>query len=436
MTLFMHVCVFGLWHLGCVTAACAAEKFPVVACDPSASAIAELEAGRPPLFEPGLKELIQSQATAGRLTFTADAQEAASRADVIWISFDTPVDENDAADFDFVARQIRSIFRAIPEGATVLISSQVPVGFTAAMAAEFRKAFPHKSAGFAYSPENLRLGAALDCFRNPQRIVVGVRSEADRRRLEPLFGEFTNCIEWMSVESAEMTKHALNAFLANSIAFINEVASLGELVGANAKEVERGLKTDIRIGPRAYLGAGGAFAGGTLARDVSALAALADRTGIPAPLLKAIYSSNQAHQEWPRRKLRQLLGDLNGKRIAVLGLTYKPGTDTLRRSAAVELCRWIAAQRASVQAYDPAVRQLPAELDGIASMCGGAGEALIGADAAVITTEWPEFKNLSFDDLQSMRRQIIIDPNHFLEASLSNQPGLVYAAVGRPGEPR
>src|ERR1043166_6456874 len=146
----MRVCVLGLWHLGCVTAGCVAEKFPVVACDPSASLIADLQAGQPPLFEPGLKELIQSQTAAGRLTFTADVQTAVSRADVIWISFDTPVDENDAGDFEFVARQIRDVFRAVPEGATILISSQVPVGFTAAMEAEFREIFPQKSAGFAY----------------------------------------------------------------------------------------------------------------------------------------------------------------------------------------------------------------------------------------------------------------------------------------------
>ena len=429
----MRICVFGLWHLGCVTSACVAQEFPVTACDPDAATLAGLVNGEPPVFEPGLKELSASQVAAGRLTFTADISQAVAGAGLVWITFDTPVDENDVADVEFVADRVRSIFPDLPNGALVLISSQVPVGFTARMESEFRSAHPGRQAGFAYSPENLRLGTALDSFRKAQRIVVGVRSERDKKTLEAVLGRFCGQLEWMSVESAEMTKHALNAFLANSIVFINEVASLGESVGADAKEVERGLKSDIRIGPRAYLGAGGAFAGGTLARDVSALGALADRTGVPAPLMKAIYSSNQAHKEWPRRKLRQLLGDLKGKTIAILGLTYKPGTNTLRRSTAVELCQWLAAQGAVAQAYDPAVRQVPQELSGAVSARGSIREALAGADAAVVATEWPEFKNITRDDLQPMRKQVILDPNRFLDASLRETAGPIYAAVGYAG---
>ena len=426
----MHICVFGLWHLGCVTAACAAEEFPVTACDPDASTIARLENGEPPVFEPGLQQLIAAQVASGRLTFTSSIHGAVSTADIVWVAFDTPVNEEDQADTAFVADRIRSIFPSLSDGAVVLISSQVPVGFTAGMESEFRSAFPQREVAFVYSPENLRLGAALDAFRKAQRIVVGVRRLQDRQRLEPVLHRFCACLEWMSVESAEMTKHALNAFLANSIAFINEIAAVGESFGADAKEVERGLKSDIRIGSRAYLGAGGAFAGGTLARDVSTLGSLADRAGVPAPLLKAIYTSNQEHKQWPRRKLCQLLGDLHGKTVAVLGLTYKPGTDTLRRSSAVELCRWLAAQGATAQAYDPAVRRVPPEVQGIVTVFDGARAVLTGADAAVVTTEWPEFKTLSSDDLRFMKRPVVIDPNRFLDPSLRSAGGLIYAAVG------
>ncbi len=385
------------------------------------------------MFEPGLKELLISQVAAGSLTFTAERHEAVGGADVVWVTFDTPVDDGDVADVEFVARQIRSIFPDLSEGALVLISSQVPVGFTARMEAEYQGAYPHRPVGFAYSPENLRLGTALDSFRKAQRIIVGMRRQEDRCRLEGLLTRFCSCLEWMSVESAEMTKHALNAFLANSIAFINEIASLGEFVGADAKEVERGLKSDIRIGPRAYVSAGGPFSGGTLARDVSALGELADRAEIPAPLLKAIYESNQAHKSWPRRKLRQLLGDLRGKRVAVLGLTYKPGTDTLRRSMAVELCRWLSTEGATAQAYDPMVRRLPPELSEHARLCGSILEALDGVDAVVIATEWPEFKSISYDDLRRMRGRAVIDPNRFLNASIRQAGELTYAAVGYRG---
>ena len=188
--------------------------------------------------------------------------------------------------------------------------------------------------------------------------------------------------------------------------------------------MERGLKSDIRIGPRAYLGAGAAFAGGTLARDVSTLSALAGRASVPAPLLRAIYTSNQEHKEWPRRKLRQLLGHIDGKTVAVLGLTYKAGTDTLRRSSAIELCRWLHRQGATVRAYDPAVPHLPSELSETITVFDGVRAALTDADAVVITTEWPEFKKISHDDLKFMRA----------ESSYRSQPvpGHFYARCRRP----
>lgn len=426
----MRICVFGLWHLGCVTAACVAEKFTTVGCDPDRQTVTNLAAGHPPIFEPGLEDLITRGAGAGRLTFTSDPREAVEGAEVVWIAFDTPVDDEDTADVEFVARHIRGIFPHLSEGTMVLISSQVPVGFTSRIEEEFRSAHPDRRVGFAYSPENLRLGTALESFRRPQRIVVGVRPSEDRTRLEMLLGSFCSSLEWMSVESAEMTKHALNAFLANSIAFINEIAALGEAVGADARDVARGLKSDARIGPRAYLNPGGAFAGGTLARDVSALGELANRAGLPAPLLKAIYTSNRAHADWPRRKLQELLGDLAGTRIAVLGLTYKAGTDTLRRSAAVELCQWLHSQGAAAHAYDPAVRAVPIEMKGFVQAGASIREALNGADAAVIATEWPEFRTISYDDLVPMRRRILVDPNRFLDSSLRNDARLLYAAVG------
>jgi UDPglucose 6-dehydrogenase len=432
----MKVCIFGLWHLGCVTAACVSEHFPVIACDPDAQTIAGLVAGNLPISEPGLKDLVQAQTSAGRLAFVSDFRSAVAGADTVWVTFDTPVDEDDNADIEFVASQIRGIFRSLTKGTLVLISSQVPVGFTARMEADYRAAYPEGGVSFAYSPENLRLGKALGAFRQAERIIVGVRSEGDRQRIERLLTPFSGRLEWMGVESAEMTKHALNAFLANSVAFINEIAILGESAGADAKEVERGLKSDVRIGPRAYLSAGGAFAGGTLARDVSALRTLADRSGLSAPLIGAIAASNQAHKDWPRRKLRQILGELSNRKIAILGLTYKPGTDTLRRSSAVELCRWVAAQGGVVQAYDPAIHSLPPELGRVVRLCASSSDALDGAHAAVIATEWPEFGKLSLQDLGPMQTRIILDPNRFVDEAVREDSSVVYAAVGYQRGPK
>jgi UDPglucose 6-dehydrogenase len=284
---------------------------------------------------------------------------------------------------------------------------------------------------FSYSPENLRLGKAISVFSQPDRVVIGVRAEKSRKVFAELLAPFTDHIEWMSVESAEMTKHALNAFLATSVTFINEIAAICEQVGADAKEVERGLKSESRIGPKAYLGPGGAFAGGTLARDIAFLSQLGQQNNLPLHLVPSVRASNDAHKNWPRRRLAQLLGNLQGKTVAVWGLTYKAGTDTLRRSSAVELCQWLVAQGALVQAHDPALTVLPEQLSAI-HLCASPAQAVQGADALVIATEWPDYRDLPMPEiLKSMRSTIILDANRFLVSDLELLPGITYLAVGK-----
>jgi len=429
----MRVCVYGMWHLGCVTAACLAEHFATTGCDPNEETVARLRQATPPISEPGLAELIAAGLSSGRLSFSIDLARAVGSADVIWVTFDTPVNDDDVADVDAVRAHVEAIFPHLREGALVLMSSQVPVGFTASLEQAFRSLYPGRRASFAYSPENLRLGQALQSFRQPQRIVGGVRNEEDRAILAAVFAPFSQNILWMDVESAEMTKHALNAFLATSVVFINEIAELCEQVGADAKEVERGLKSEPRIGPKAYLGPGSAFAGGTLARDVAFLAQIGRREGVPTHLFSGVAASNNEHKAWPTRTLMRLLGDPRGKRIAILGLTYKPGTDTLRRSSAVELCLWLSSHGAEVRAYDPAVRRLPPELSSLIRLCESSREALDAADAMVLATEWPTFKELSADDVvNSMRTAVVLDPNRFLAPELARDRRVRYAAVGWP----
>jgi UDPglucose 6-dehydrogenase len=235
----------------------------------------------------------------------------------------------------------------------------------------------------------------------------------------------------MSVESAEMTKHALNAFLAMSVTFINEIAALCEQVGADAGEVERGLKSEARIGPKAYLSPGGAFAGGTLARDVMFLSALGAEHGVPATLLSAVRASNDAHREWPQRRLAALLGGVEGKRIAVWGLTYKPGTDTLRRSAAVELCRWVHEHGGTAVAHDPAIATLPGELSETLTLTRDPLEAVARADALVVSTPWTDYRAIGGADVAArMRGSIVLDANRFLVATLGAERTLRYVTVG------
>jgi UDPglucose 6-dehydrogenase len=231
----------------------------------------------------------------------------------------------------------------------------------------------------------------------------------------------------MSVESAEMTKHAINAFLATSICFINEIATLCETAGADAVEVERGLKTDRRIGPLAYLHAGGALAGGTLARDIGFLRSLAERTGTRLPLIDGVHASNEQHKTWLQRRIAEALGQLAGCTIAILGLTYKPGTNTLRRSAAVETACWLARQGVTVRVFDPQVSELPEDLRPVMSLGTDIAATLRDADALVVATPWPEFQSLN----PALAPPVVFDAARFLERSLASRPGVRYYSIGR-----
>ncbi len=423
----MNIVVLGLWHLGCVTAACCAEHFPVVGLDYDEPVVAGLREGKAPLFEPGLDDLLGQGLAGGRLRVVLGADEAAlAAADVLWVCYDTPVDDNDVADVPYVLARLEKCLPALRPGAVVLISSQIPAGTCRALEAN------HPGVDFACSPENLRLGKALDIFRHPGRIVAGVRTPAARAKLAPLFTPFCDEVLWMSPESAEMTKHGINAWLALSVTFANELARLCEALGADAREVERGLRSEERIGQKAYIRPGGSFAGGTLARDVVALTKLAKETGENTAIFPAILAGNDAHKDWALGRVRTLLGTLAGKTVAVLGLTYKPGTDTLRRSGAVELAVKLLAAGARVRCYDPVVKALPPNLAG-AALSASLEETVAGADAAVVATEWPQIKEAAWTALlPTMRRALIVDANGFLRLPPDAAPGVEYLAVGTP----
>jgi UDPglucose 6-dehydrogenase len=421
----MKIVVQGLWHLGSVTAACCARHFDVVGLDFDAATITKLNSGQAPLLEPGLNELIAAGLASKRLAFTTDAKIACAEADVLWLTYDTPVNENDESDVELVLGNLRRALPALPDGALVLISAQLPVG----TCAKLEKEFPQFH--FACSPENLRLGKAIEAFEKAERAIVGIRSDAKKVLLEELFKPFAAQAIFMRTESAEMVKHALNSFLALSITFINEIARLCEHTGADAKEVSVGLKSEARIGPKAYLGPGGPFAGGTLARDVVTLSKLAAAKGETISVIPAIKQSNDLHRGWAFRRLQSRLGNLRGKKIAVLGLTYTTNTDTLRRSAAVELCQQLLDAGAKVSAFDPAVKTLPAELSSVA-LAADIATALSGMDAVAVCTEWPQFRQVDWAKIVPlMRSTVFVDANRFLEKELKTIAGVEHLSVGR-----
>jgi UDPglucose 6-dehydrogenase len=428
----MKICVFGLWHLGSVTAACLAQAgFMTTGLDFDRATVAKLRDGVPPLFEPGLEELIKTGLAAGTLSF-GDDPGAVEDADLVWVTFDTPVDDEDRADTAFVTGCVERVFPYLPDGAVVLISSQLPVGSTRALAERFAAVARGRCVSFAYSPENLRLGQALEVFKNPGRIVIGTEDDHSRKVVGEVCGRFAKHLIWTSIESAEMVKHALNAFLATCVTFINEIASVCERVGADAGEVEVALRSEPRIGPKAYIRPGAAFAGGTLARDVRFLIELGAKLRLSLPLLSGILPSNDEHRNWSARRLAERLGSVKDKRVGVLGLSYKPGTNALRRSVAIELCRWLVREGAQVRACDPAVRALPPELAEAIELVPSAMLAAQGADALVVATEWPEFKSLSVDDVvRDMRSPIVLDQNRFLGGSFMTDARIRYVTLGK-----
>lgn len=429
----MNICVQGLWHLGTVTAACLASVGNrVTGLDFDTGTIENLTGGIPPLFEPGLEELLKEGLASGQLSFSSRAEEAVRDIELLWVTYDTPVDDDDHADIDYVVTQIERSFPHLPTGTLVLISSQMPVGSIRRLEGIINDRYPDKEIALACSPENLRLGKAVEVFLTPERIVVGVRAARDREKLDRLLRPITERIEWMSVESAEMTKHAINAFLATSVTFANEIASVCEKVGADAKEVERGLKSESRIGPKAYLSPGAAFAGGTLARDIAFLNHVGAEKELVTPLLSSVKPSNDEHKWWIKRKLQYLFPDLPRTKIAMWGLTYKPGTDTLRRSLAVELCNWLIGQGVEVCVHDPAVKQLPQEWDGKVARSDDPVATLQGARALVISTEWPQYKKIAPDAVANVAPGIVVlDANRFL-SGFAIDSRLRYLAVGTP----
>ena len=420
----MKVVVLGLWHLGCVTAACCAKFVDVVGLDFDEGTVDDLKAGKPPIFEPGLAELIQDGLVAHHLSFESDPAMALTDADLLWVTYDTPVDDDDKSDVKSVLEGIDRCLPHLPKDAVVLISSQIPAGTCHLL----ERRYPDRR--FAYSPENLRLGKALEIFLHQDRIVLGTRRDDDAAQVSELLSNFSINIIRVRTESAEMVKHAINSFLALSITFMNEIARICEHVGADAREVERGLKSEARIGPKAYLSPGGPFAGGTLARDVMTLEHLANQLGEELFLIPAIKVSNDQHKKWAIQKLGEELGSLAGKRVAILGLTYKPNTDTLRRSLALELCRSLKAQGAALTAFDPVVAAMPADLSKI-QITRRVSEAIEDADAIIVATEWPQLLDTDWQaSVGLMKQPIIVDANGFLRSKLSGFDGLIYRSVG------
>ena len=427
------VCVIGIWHLGAVYSACLADLgYQVIGVDGDAKRIAELNKGIPPLFEPGLQELITSNIKSKRLTYTTDLNHAVKGASYVLITFDTPVNDQDEIDLSEIFDTAGRLAGCIENNSIILVSSQVPVGTCEEIKTIIKKQTPALDIDIAYSPENLRLGQAIDCFKKPERIVIGADNSATLDKVETLFSVVKAPVLKMNLRSAEMTKHALNAFLATSISFGNEIANICDEVGADALKVVTALRTEGRIGEKIPLFPGLGFAGGTLARDLKALKKIGREKGYETLLIDSVFTVNQRQNGVVVRKLERIYGSVKGLTIGILGLTYKPGTSTLRRSAALEIIKQLVDRGAKVRAYDPKANMNEVHEHIEFEFCTDVSTVAIDSDALVLITEWPEFKELDYARLKHiMKKPVFIDTKNLLDSQQMSAKGFSYFGIGR-----
>lgn len=427
------VCVIGIWHLGCVVSACLADLgYSVVGVDKDSNKVENLSSGVPPLFEPGLQELLTKNIKSKRLSYTTDLSHALKDSSYVLITFDTPVDENDEVDLSEIFATSRGLSGYLEDESVIIVSSQVPVGTCEQIKSVIKQSNPSVNFDVAYSPENLRLGQAIEVFKNPDRIVIGADSPVTLDKVEALFDVIPAPKLRMNLRTAEMTKHALNAFLATSVSFANEIANLCDELGADALKVATALRLDARIGEKARLLPGLGFAGGTLARDLKVLKNLGDKFGCETYLINGVLKVNEQQNRLVVRKLKKVYGSIKGLTIGILGLTYKAGTSTLRRSAALEIIKDLISEGAVVKAHDPKADLAEVQLHKEFEFSSDPYAVAKGTDALVIVTEWPEFKNLDFDLIKSiMKKPVLIDAKNMLDKEQVVGKGFLYYGVGR-----
>jgi len=423
--------VIGLWHLGSTIAASWAELgYHVIGLDTNPEVIAGLRNGHAPLFEPGLDDMLAANLAGGRLSFTTTLKDVGA-CDVVFLACDTPVGADDTPDLSSLDATIRMLPTNLASWALVVVSSQVPVGTCGAWRSFLQGAGRRPDVEVAYSPENVRLGEAIKTYMHPDRIILGADDDRTRERAITLFSAIDVPIVAMSLATAEMTKQALNAFLATSVSFINEIADLCEVTGADVRSVSAALRSDARIGPRAFLSPGLGFAGGTLGRDVRSLTATGRGTSIATPMLEAVLEVNRRRVDGAVRRLRAVHGCLDGLVVGVLGLTYKPGTSTLRRSVALDVTRLLADAGAIIRAYDPRADLAEVTEPIRFTSVGDAYAAADGASALLLLTEWPEFARLDFPRIKTlMAKPVILDVRNALTELKLQTLGFRYIGVG------
>ncbi|HEV7992600.1 MAG TPA: UDP-glucose/GDP-mannose dehydrogenase family protein [Gemmatimonadaceae bacterium] len=434
----MNITVIGTGYVGLVVGACLAETGnPVVCADVDEGKIEGLKQNVLPIYEPGLDDYVERNQSQGRLTFTTDIGSAIASADVVFIAVGTPPDEDGSADLRHVLAVAEQIGRHMRRELVIVTKSTVPVGTAAKVAAAVGK---HATLPFhmCSNPEFLKEGAAIDDFMKPDRVVIGVDNDHARSVMAELYAPFVRTgkpIIFMDIPSAEMTKYAANAMLATRISFMNEIANLCERVGADVDNVRKGIGSDGRIGP-AFLFPGPGYGGSCFPKDVKALVRTAKECGVPLRVLDSVEEANDAQKHRLFAKLREVVGDLSGRRIAVWGLAFKPNTDDMREAASLVLIESLLESGASVVAHDPvAMHETKRRIGDRIAYADSSYDALAGADALVVVTDWNEYRHPDFARIKSaLKSPVVVDGRNLYDTRKMRALGFTYSSIGRGGK--
>lgn len=433
----MRITVIGTGYVGLVAGTCFAESGNTVTCiDIDAEKVRKLRDGIIPIYEPGLEELLRRNVRDERLFFTTSYEEGMKDAEIAFIAVGTPPGEDGSADVQYVLAAAKSIAEQMKGYMVVVDKSTVPVG-TAAKVAETISAHTNHEFDVVSNPEFLKEGTAIDDFLKPNRVVIGSSSERAKRIMDDLYEPFVrtgNPIIHMDVPSAELTKYAANAMLATRISFMNEVANVCDLVGANVDHVRRGIGSDERIGSR-FLFSGVGYGGSCFPKDVKAIVHTADQNGYDFKILKAVEHVNELQKQLLFRFITDRFGkDLSGKRFALWGLAFKPNTDDMREAPAIVLANALVEAGATVVAHDPEAMEEAKEIylgDKI-EYANGPMAAVEGADALVLVTEWNEFRRPDFDRIKaSLKQPVIFDGRNIWSRTKLEAMGFEYRGIGR-----
>jgi UDPglucose 6-dehydrogenase len=429
-----RVCVIGTGYVGLTTGACFANLGNEVTClDIDEAKVALLNAGGIPIYEPGLEEIVQRNAAAGRLRFTTSYAEAVPGAEVIFIAVNTPQSASGHADMSYVEGAAATLAQHLSGPAVVVNKSTMPIGSADLVADIVRRA---TSVPFwvVSNPEFLREGSALHDFTHPDRVVLGASDPAAAERVAALYAPLGAPVVVTDVRTAEMIKYASNAFLATKISFINEIAQICDRTGADVREVARGMGLDARIAP-GFLNAGIGWGGSCFPKDVRALEYMASIHGCHPQLLRAVIEINRDQRIHVVRQAKEALGDLRGATVGLLGLAFKPNTDDMRDAPSREIVELLQHEGARLRACDPAATEHAARLLPGVELCADPYATADGADALILITEWNEFKQLDLVRLRrALRRPILIDGRNLYDPAAMAAAGFDYRSIGRPSK--